>query len=243
MFDNIRSNKAPQQIISQIRKSILEGKLLPGDKLAPENKLMEQFKVSKQTLREALRALEFVGLIEIDKGTAGGARIVEMDSQIALQLLANFLYFKKLSFQHLAEARKIIEPYAAGIAAESMPDTEKNTLKELIELAKEEYKNKNLSLNACHYDLKFHCVIANSTKNPLLILIVDFIESLMGDSKALVLPNKKMLTSIIDAHERIYQAIVKGDSDRARTEMSRHIIEVENYMLKLRNKSVVGSIL
>ena len=239
----IRSNKAPQQIISQIRKLILEGKLLPGDKLSPENKLMEQFKVSKQTVREALRALEFIGLVEIDKGTTGGARIVEMDSRIALELLADFLYFKKLSFHHLAEARKIIEPYAAGIAAESMSDSEKDILKELIEQAKEEYRDKKLSLDACHYDLKFHCVIANSTKNPLLILIVDLIESLMGDSKALVLPNKKMLTAIVDAHERIYQAIVTRDPDRARTEMSRHIIEVENYMLKLRNKSAVGSIL
>lgn len=243
MFDTIRSNKAPQQIISQIRILILEGKLLPGDKLSPENKLMEQFKVSKQTLREALRALEFIGLIEIDKGTAGGARIVEMDSQIALELLADFLYFKELSFRHLAEARRIIEPYAAGIAAKSMSDKEKDILKELIELAKKEYQDKKLSLDACHYDLKFHCMIANSTKNPLLILIVDFIESLMGDSKALVLPNKKMLTSIVDAHERIYQAIVKSDPDRARTEMSRHIIEVENYMLKLRKKSTVSNIL
>ena len=135
MFDTIRSNKAPQQIKSQIRKLILEGKLLPGDKLSPENKLMEQFKVSKQTVREALRALEFIGLVEIDKGTTGGARIVEMDSRIALELLADFLYFKKLSFHHLAEARKIIEPYAAGIAAESMSDSEKDILKELIEQA------------------------------------------------------------------------------------------------------------
>jgi DNA-binding FadR family transcriptional regulator len=143
----------------------------------------------------------------------------------------------------LAEARKIIEPYTAGIAAESMPDTQKDILKELIELSKKEYGNKNISLDACHSDLKFHCVIASSTKNPLLMLIVDLIESLMGDSKALVLPNKKMLTSIVDAHERIYKAIVTMDPDRARTEMCRHITEVEDYMLKLRNKSVVGSIL
>jgi Transcriptional regulators len=239
MFDVIRSNKAPQQIISQIRKLILEGKLLPGDKLSPENKLMEQFNVSKQTLREALRALEFIGLIKIKKGTAGGANIVEMDSQIALELLANFLYFKKLSIRHLAEARKILEPYAAGVAAESMPDSEKAILRDLIKLAKEKYGNKDLSPNAFNYDLKFHCVIANSTKNPLLMLIVDFIESLMADSKSLIKPNKKMLASIVDAHERIYQAIVEKDSDRARTEMSRHIIEVEDYMLKLGKKSAI----
>jgi GntR family transcriptional regulator, transcriptional repressor for pyruvate dehydrogenase complex len=242
MFDTIRSNKAPQQIISQIRKLILEGKLLPGDKLSPENKLMEQFKVSKQTLREALRALEFIGLIEINKGTAGGARMVEMDRQIALELLANFLYFKKLSIRHLNEARKVMEPYAAGVAAESMSDKEKDILKNLIEQAKKEYAA-GLTMGIFNSDLKFHCVIAGSTKNPLLMLIVDLIESLMGDSKALILPNKKMLTSIVDAHERIYRAIVKGDPDRARAEMSRHIIEVENYMLKLRNKSIVGGIL
>jgi GntR family transcriptional repressor for pyruvate dehydrogenase complex len=239
VFDNVRYNKAPQQIISQIRKLILDGKLLPGDKLSPENKLMEQFSVSKQTLREALRALEFIGLIEINKGTNGGATIVEMDSQIALELLANFLYFKKLSIHHLAEARKVLEPYAASVAAESMPDSEKDTLRDLIELAKEKYSDKNLSPNAFNYDLKFHCVIANSTKNPLLMLIVDFIESLMADSKSLVKPNKKMLASIIGAHERVYQAIVERDSDRARTEMSRHISEVEEYMLKLGKKSAV----
>ena len=239
MFDIVRSNKAPQQIISQIRKLIFEGKLLPGDKLSPESKLMEQFNVSKQTLREALRVLEVVGLIEINKGTTGGANIVEMDSQIALELLANFLYFKKLSIRHLAEARKIIEPYAAGIAAKTMMDAEKDTLRDLIELAKEKYNDKDLSPNAFNYDLKFHCVIANSTKNPLLMLIVDFIESLMADAKSLILPNKKMLTSIIDAHGCIYQAIVDKDADRASTEMRQHIIEVEDYMVKLEKKSAV----
>jgi GntR family transcriptional regulator, transcriptional repressor for pyruvate dehydrogenase complex len=243
MFDTIRSNKAPQQIISQIRKLILEGKLLPGDKLSPENKLMEQFNVSKQTVREALRALEFIGLIEISKGTAGGARMVEMDSQIALELLADYLYFKKLSIHHLNEARKVMEPYAAGIAAEFMSDTEKDMLKELIDLAKKEYKDNNLSMDASHYDLKFHCVIANSTKNPLLMLIVDFIESLMADTKSKIKPNKKMLAAILDAHERIYQAIVKKDPNRARTEMCRHITEVEDYMLKLRKKSAESNVL
>ena len=242
MFDTIRSNKAPQQIISQIRKLILEGKLLPGDKLSPENKLMEQFNVSKQTLREALRALEFIGLIEINKGTAGGARMVEMDSQIALELLANYLYFKKLSIHHLNEARKVMVPYAAGIAAESMSDKEKDLLKNLIEQAKKEYAD-GLTTDAFNSDLMFHCVIANSTKNPLIMLIVDFIESLMADTKSKIQPNKKMLNSIVDAHERIYEAIAKKDPERARKEMCRHITEVEDYMLKLRKKSAVNNVL
>jgi GntR family transcriptional repressor for pyruvate dehydrogenase complex len=232
MFNVIRTKKAPQQIISQIRKQIFEGKLLPGDKLPPEKKLMEQFNVSKQTLREALRALEFIGLVEILKGNTGGACIAEMDSEIAQELLADFLYFKKLSIHHVTEARKVVEPYAAGVAAVSITDTDKAKLKDLIDQTRKAYQGDDHSQYSYTNDLEFHCVITNSTKNPLLILVVDFIESLMSDKKSTMKLTKEMLGDILNAHERIYKAIEKGDSDRAREEMSKHIIEVEKHMQK-----------
>jgi GntR family transcriptional regulator, transcriptional repressor for pyruvate dehydrogenase complex len=236
MFNTIHINKAPQRIISQIRKQIFEGTLLPGDKLPSESKLIEQFNVSKQTLREALRALEFIGLIEIHKGNMGGAFIAEMDSQITLELLANFLYFKKLSIHHVTEARKIVEPYAAGVAAASIQNADIERLRNIIELTRKEYNSDDYSHYTINNDLEFHCIIANSTKNPLLILIVDFIESLMSDKKTMITMNKEMLASILKAHERIFDAIVKRDSDRARTEMSSHIIEVEEFMQKAENQ-------
>ena len=159
MFDSIRSSKASLQIISQIRKQIFEGNLKPGDTLPPENKLMKQFNVSKQTLREALRALEFIGLIEINKGITGGAKIVEMDNQIALGLMANFLYFKKLSISHLTDMRRVIESYAAGVAAESMDDTEKDKLKKLIDSSKEDHDSNGLSPQIYYSDLNFHIIL------------------------------------------------------------------------------------
>jgi GntR family transcriptional regulator, transcriptional repressor for pyruvate dehydrogenase complex len=233
MFNTIRNAKAPQQIISQIRKQIFEGLLLPGDKLPSESKLIEHFNVSKQTLREALRALEFVGLIEIRKGNKGGAYIAEMDSQITLELLANFLYFKKLSIHQLTEARMIVEPYAAGVAAASIENADIERLRNIIELTRKEYDSSDYSHYTINNDLEFHCVIVNSTKNPLLILIVDFIESLMSDKKTKIALNREMLTSVLEAHERILDAIVRRDSDRAKTEMYEHIIEVEGFMKKL----------
>ncbi|OHD65779.1 MAG: hypothetical protein A2176_14310 [Spirochaetes bacterium RBG_13_51_14] len=236
MFNFVRHNKASEQIIYQIRKRIFAGELIPGDKLPPEGKLMEQFNVSKQTLREALRALEFIGLIEIKKGTTGGAHIAEMDSKIALDVLANFLYFKDLSIHNVAEVRKIIEPYAAGIAANSMSEKEIGVLKGLIELSKEEYNTDRTSEVNFSNDLEFHCVIANSTKNPLLILIIDFIESLISDKKTMIQLDKDFLASVIIAHERIYDAILKRDADRAREEMSQHIVEVDKNMQKLKKR-------
>lgn len=68
MFEIIQESKALHQIIQKIRAAIFEGKLKPGNKLAAETDLMKQFGVSKATLREALRALEYLGLIEMRKG-------------------------------------------------------------------------------------------------------------------------------------------------------------------------------
>jgi GntR family transcriptional repressor for pyruvate dehydrogenase complex len=72
MFNAVRLNKASMQIISQIRGMIFEGRLSPGDRLPTEAALMEQFQVGKQTLKEALRSLEYMGLLQIRKGVTAG---------------------------------------------------------------------------------------------------------------------------------------------------------------------------
>ena len=71
------------------------------------------------------------------------------------------------------------------------------------------------------------------------MLIVDFIESLIADKKTMIQESKKMVCSIVDAHERIYDAIVKRDENRASEEMRRHIIDIEKYMVKLVKKDPV----
>ena len=97
MFESARQNKTTDIIIERIRTAILEGKLKPGDKLPPEKELGDQFGVSRQTMRESLRALEHMGLIILKKGSGGGAFIVEVERQVATQNLANYLYFKNLT--------------------------------------------------------------------------------------------------------------------------------------------------
>ena len=89
MFNAVSSRKATKIIIEQIRNAILEGKVVPGEKLHSEKELMEEFGVSKSTLREALRALEYLGLIEIRKGANGGVYATEMDMKITQENLTN----------------------------------------------------------------------------------------------------------------------------------------------------------
>lgn len=71
MFNSVKPNKISEHIIEQIRKAIFDGRLKPGDKLPSEKELIGNFKVSKVTLREALRSLEVLGFLEIRKGASG----------------------------------------------------------------------------------------------------------------------------------------------------------------------------
>ncbi len=145
MFKEVRQSTITQKIIFQIRTAILEGKLKPGDKLPPEKKLVEMFQVSKQTLREALRALEHMGLIDVKKGVGGGAFIVEVDIEVTKESLANFLYFKNLTIDNLSEFRKLIEPHAAKTAAEVITSKDLDHLRELNETARKAIENEPMS--------------------------------------------------------------------------------------------------
>jgi GntR family transcriptional repressor for pyruvate dehydrogenase complex len=231
MFDTIHGgNKISQQIIVQIRNLIFEGKLSPGEKLPPEHILTKQFGVSRQTLREALRALEFIGLIDIKKGSAGGPCIAEMDSSNALEILTNYLYFKKLTINHLSEVRKIVEPPAAAMAAAIMTEEELEEMGKVIETSRKANLDSPVIQETGYYDLRFHRLIGECTRNPLLIIIIDFIETVMEDMKRLHRVEKKYYTSIFQSHELIYEALRARDGKAASSEMYAHIIDVQNHL-------------
>lgn len=233
MFKIARTSTITQKIIDQIRTAILGGKLKPGDILPPEKELTEQFGVSKQTLRESLRALEHMGLIDVRKGIGGGAHIVEVDIEVTKQSLANFLYFKDLSIEDLSELRKLIEPHAAARAAETMSAEDLRVLNELNKQARENLDKKilrEMSIN----EINFHRVIAQTTSNPILVLILDFVEDLLEDFKKVLKPDLAFSKAVLDAHDRIYEAICDKDPEKASAEMYRHVHEVEEHLAKLK---------
>lgn len=237
MFNAVRLNKASQQIVSQIRALIFEGKLARGDKLPPESALLEQFHVSKQTLKEGLRALEYMGLLDIRKGVTGGAFVVEVDTEVIREVLANFLYFKNLTIRNLSEVRKIVEPYAASMAAQNISEEDLRALRDLIESSRQQQSGDLYSSEMAKTDLEFHRVIANSTRNPILVLMVDFVETVMADLKKIVKPGVPFSAAVLKAHEKIYDAISKRDSQRAASEMREHVLEVEENIATLERKT------
>ena len=188
MFETARQSKTTEIIIGQIRTAILAGRLLPGDRLPPEKQLSEQFQVSKQTLRESMRALEHMGLIDVRKGVGGGAFIVEVDEQVAARNLANYLYFKNLTIENLSEFRRIMEPYAAARAAERISPADLEILIRLNDSTRKNLKAKNWD-RVSRDEIDFHRLIARQTDNPILILMLDFVETLLEDFKKILKPD------------------------------------------------------
>jgi len=238
MFETARQSKTTEIIIDQIRTAILEGRLSPGDRLPPEKKLGEQFQVSKQTLRESMRALEHMGLIDVRKGIGGGAFIVEVDQQVAAQNLANYLYFKDLTIENLSEFRRIMEPYAAARAARQISQADLDELKRLNDAARDNLRAKNWDL-VSRDEIAFHRLIARQTENPILILMLDFVETLLEDFKKILKPDAGFMQSVLEAHESIYAAISAGDATLASEQMLAHVTDVETYLARLK-KSRVG---
>ncbi len=117
MFKTARVNRISQNIVEQIRENILAGKLKPGDRLPSEKELSLEFGVSKASLREALRALESLGMLEVKQGMNGGAFVKEVDLETARNNMFNYIFFQNPSIGEFTQLRNLIEPQVAEIAA------------------------------------------------------------------------------------------------------------------------------
>jgi GntR family transcriptional repressor for pyruvate dehydrogenase complex len=235
MFNSVKSNKISEHIIEQIRNAVFEGRLKPGDKLPPEKELIKNFSVSKATLREALRSLEILGFLEIRKGVSGGPFVTEVDMKKARDCFANFLHFKNLSLRSLSEVRLILEPYVAEKAALTISEEDLERLSKLNKECEYVLKN-NIPIESRKNEIEYHRIIGSVTGNPILMFILDFVENLLIDTKEILQPGKDFSQRVLNAHKRIYKALLERDPAKARDEMIRHVKEVERDLIVLQKE-------
>src|SRR5690606_2847660 len=108
-FKPIRSQRAFEEIAEQIRLELAQGRLGVGSRLPSERALAEQFGVSRNTLREALRSLEHAGLVRLQKGATGGAFITEGNGQVITTGLLDMYHLGAIQPAQLTEARIWLE--------------------------------------------------------------------------------------------------------------------------------------
>jgi len=238
MFKQAKQNRAFEDVIFQIQEAILQRSLKVGDKLPSERQLREIFKVSRGTLREALRALEQKGLITIKTGVRGGAIICPVDTKLMSESLDLLLRHQKISLRELAEFREEVEGLVAAKAAQ------KANKSELKQLSLYLISIENL-LNAKKFnweeiikiDNQFHLFLAQITGNRVFESVLytvyeniyPYFDRFLSKERSLMEKNYQDLC-------KIAEAIQKKDPQRTQKLVQDHVKRFNRIMEKGRGK-------
>ncbi len=129
MFAPVTVARASSSIAEQIRTAILTGRLREGERLPPERELAEQFRVSRVTVRDALRALEAMGLIDVRVGARGGAFVTVPSGSVMAQTMSDMMMMAAISPADIAEARLIVELGTVTLACVRADDADLERLR------------------------------------------------------------------------------------------------------------------
>ncbi|MGI6449300.1 MAG: FadR/GntR family transcriptional regulator [Desulfitobacteriia bacterium] len=231
----IKTKKIYEEIVEQIKQLVIEGQIKPGDKLPSERHLVESFKVSRASIREALSALEMMGLLEVRTGEGAYIRQPQNDSMAVSLTWA--LTMEKGSVLELLEVRRMIEVQAVGYAAERATAEELAELESTLNTMKANLFNTGLKGEKA--DHAFHYKIAKVTHNRIIIRLMDTIsdhlQHLIRVSRAKLYEGKYTPEILYEEHLRIYLALKDRDAKEARKQMRHHLQGVEEEILKAFN--------
>lgn len=222
-FRPIKKQKASDLIVEDIWKMILEGKLKPGDRLPPENKLVERFQVSKVTLREALQTLETYGHITRKRGPGGGSVVLDIAPTKGIGLLANYLSLSNAPLSQLMEARAQVEPMIAELAARRITPEGERKLLRLLDQHARDFEIHGGSKRGW----EFYILLAEIAENRILTVVEELLIRLFMDAEFArsigdigMSPEESAYNAaVLPANRRIAEAVLARDPARARAEM------------------------
>ncbi|AYH43564.1 FadR/GntR family transcriptional regulator [Azoarcus sp. DN11] len=230
-FEPIRSQRAFEEIATQIRSLISSGKLKPGDRLPAERDLSAQFDVSRNTLREALRSLEIAGLLELRKGSAGGAFIRPGSPDVIVNGLRDLYDLGAITPRQLTEARIWIEAMVVRVACERATDEDIVALEENIGSVAMAHKAGDEAARAAG-NVRFHSLLGQATHNPILAIVMDGIMEVMHQFMTVLGPQH--YSTVLPSRRRLVGFIKARDGDAAEAEMTRHLERIHrSYLSKL----------
>ncbi|NLY52650.1 MAG: FadR family transcriptional regulator [Firmicutes bacterium] len=209
MFKPIENQSVTRTVIQRIRSALLSGELKPGDKLPSELELAKQLGVARPSVREALKVLEYLGVLEIRRGS--GTFVSDGSSPRIIDPLLFSLILDRGSAYHILELRRMFETAYTQLAAENRDEDDLRKMDEAIRQLEEAASRGE---QTGELDLAFHRIVLEATKNPLVIRIGQTILELLSysiDRAIRVNPQKG-----ISDHKKIRDAIANRDLQKVR---------------------------
>jgi GntR family transcriptional repressor for pyruvate dehydrogenase complex len=225
-FETVRRNKVYEEVARQIERLILK-KLKPGDKLPSERELAETLGVSRSSIRDAIRSLELMGMVEPRQGA--GTIVREISSDSLANPLVNVLKRKEELVSELLDFRKMLEPPLAARAAARVSADE---ISEMEEILQRQQEKQSLGEAAVAEDAEFHYSIALASGNSVVLKVLDILMDLLRGTRERSLQVEGRPQRSLAGHRRILAALKRHDAEAAKAAMRRHIEDVEEIVLK-----------
>jgi GntR family transcriptional regulator, transcriptional repressor for pyruvate dehydrogenase complex len=224
-FSAIRKNRVHEEVARQLESLILKD-LKPGDKLPAERELATMLGVSRSSIRDAMRRLELVGLVEPRQGS--GTLVREVSTEALVSPLANVIAHKRQLVGELLEFRQMLEPGMAARAAEHRTAEDLAKMEEILDRQERKVRGGGLAIEE---DSEFHYRIATAARNSVVLKVVDVVMDLLRETRSRSLQSEGRPQRSMAGHRRILSAIRRGDPEAAEAAMRQHIRDVEKIVL------------
>jgi GntR family transcriptional regulator, transcriptional repressor for pyruvate dehydrogenase complex len=228
-YDRIKPRPIFEQIIDQIKAQILEGALKPGDLLPPERQFSEMIGVNRHSVREALKVLEYMGVVTSRTGI--GTILNNAAQDVLVEQFNKLSEFSPRQFLfELMELRQILEPQIAVLAAQRATEGDLLIMKAAMEDFKNEFERGDLGSDA---DERLHIALANATHNSTLLRLAKPIMSMLAQFRDKSLQIRGRRAATYEEHERVFLSVKNRNPEEARLAMVKHLAEVKKMLHKI----------
>ena len=226
-FKPIRQLRIAEEVAEELKESILHGDFKCGDKLPSERELAEQFQVSRVAIREALRALANSGFVVIRQGATGGTFVTDLTFDYLVSAFLDLFLADKISIPEVYQARLLVEPEIARLAAQRMTPEYAEQLTRALEA--EEIPTTSL-IEDIDSKQVVHFILAEMSGNRFLEGLA---RSTMGLVRRVAVAVNADYIHPERAHRPIVDAVLNGDPQGAEAAMRRHAVEFGEALMKM----------
>ncbi len=211
------------ELIARFKELIDKKVFVPGQRLPPERDLAEALAVSRPTLRQALRALQIMGVIRARQGS--GSYLADSASDIMRVPLEFALALKNVAKTDLFETRRTLEVELASLAAERRTEEDLAAMRQALDEMKKAMGDPE---TWCKTEPEFHSCIVRAARNGVMTTIIEMLSQMLVESRKQTVRSLTDYTSSYQSHENVYVEIEKQDSAAAAKRMMEHFELIEN---------------
>lgn len=206
------------QVIDYVVGLIKNGEVKPGERLPTEHELTQSLGVSRTCVREAIKSLESLGLVNVRQRI--GAIVLQPSRSNLLNAEQFSVALQSQQTDDLLEFRKIMEVGLASLAAEKAEDVDLDLMKAALDRYKAELATTTVD---CTTDMSFHAALAQASKNPIAVLVWQMLSTRLGETLTRTGQLPQVYEDTLRDHEKIYRAVKSRDPKKAREAMRTHL--------------------